>query len=501
MKLLKPLSAALQRLNALLERRPCLLHALLLTLLVGTVVAIFWDVLPRDVVFLAPDAPLEPLTFREACAQLTHPAPAVLNLFRLIPFPWGYECSFWFDQSLLGLAVMLLLRSYRLPWGAVWVGGFAAAFTGYFATLFCAGHRGVVDAIAVTSLAFWILHRAMQSQQWRWFIALGVLLPLGLAAQADLWFIFILALAAYGCFLMVRQGRAIGLRATLRTTAPGFALAFLLFGLTGIPALRHTFGAAQSTRTAQLQQATAAHTSPVAERQAQWRFTTDWSLPPEDCIDLLWPNAKGCTSYAFDPTPYRGRMGSATQVLRQHSIHIGLLPLLLALLALTLRNPDLRPTHRWFWATLAGLSLLLAFGRYTPFYQWIWHLPFIDQIRAPVKWLHLTGFAVAILAGCGAATLLKRTGPTVALVCCAWLAVTGYVVIHPFIYPIRLPSEATFAQLPPKTTVFATTNFHALIRAHGLTPTANPYHAQAGLVLMPKGHGFELHLIQPEKRR
>lgn len=500
MRFIPTLTSSLRKLCAFFER-PWGLNLTLATLFVGTMVAAFWEVLPGSVLFLAPDAPLEPLTFREACAQLASPAPALLNLFRLIPFPWGYECSFWFDMMLLGATAFLLLRSYRLPWGSAWVGAFAAAFTGYFATLFCAGHRGIVDAIAVTAFAFWLLQRAVQSQQWRWFVALGLVLPLGLAAQADIWFIFVLGLAAYALVQIALQCRATETRSVLRRLAPRFALALLLFGLTGIPALRHTFGAAQATRSAQLQQATAAHTSRTAERHAQWRFTTDWSLPPEDCIDFLWPNAKGCTSYAFDPSPYRGRMGSATQVLRQHSIHIGALTLLLALLAVAWRNPDLRHTHRSFWASLAVISLLLAFGRYTPFYQWVWHLPFIDQIRAPVKWLHLTGFAVALLAGMGSATLLKRSHPATAVLLCTWLAITSVCVIRPFVFPIRLPDEARFAQLPPHARVFATANFHAFLRAHGYVPTDNPYRAHAALMLRPAGHGFELKLILPEVRR
>jgi hypothetical protein len=480
---------------------PWCLAGIMVALFVGAIGMAFAEVLPADVVFLAPDAPLIPLTFQKACAQLFTPAPAVLNLVRLLPFGFAYEGSFWVDMAICCFAALFCLRGYRVSWGAAWVGGFAAAFTGYFATLFCAGHRGVVDALAVSCLAFGLVHRAITRGTWRWFMALGLLMPLALAAQADIWLIMMMGVCAYGAFLIVCECRAKGVKPVAKQLLPGMLCAGLCFGIAGIPALRHTFGVAQETRSTQLAQASASAPSSVTARRTAWRFTTDWSLPPEDSIELLVPAARGHTSYQFDPAPYVGRMGSAHQVLRQHSVHLGWLTLLLAVVALCVKTPTEGKGMRWFWAGLAVVGVLLAFGKYTPLYSLVWELPFINQIRAPVKWLHLTGFACAILAGLGAEAVVKRFGNGLAVVLCCGIALTGVAVIRPFVFPIQLPAVAELQTLPPQTRIYAIHTYHDWLRYYGYEPVQNPRQAQAALLVKPAEKGFELTLIKPELSR
>jgi hypothetical protein len=291
------------------------------------------------------------------------------------------------------------------------------------------------------------------------------------------------------------------MRVTLTAVLPKAVLALICFILVGIPALRHTFGAAQETRSVQLTQAIGRSTSPAEERLAKWRFTTDWSLPPEDCIEFLMPGVRGYTSYQFDTNPYKGRMGSDYQVLRQHSVHIGWFTLLLAVLAFCVKAPKEMRSERLFWAIFAGMSLLLAFGKYTPLYQVVWELPCINQIRAPVKWLHLTGFACAILAGFGAESLVKRLGNGVAVACCVVIAITGVAVIRSFVFPIYFPTTTELRTLPPQTRIYAAPTYHDFIRAQGHVPVQTPYQVEAALMLKPAQRGFVLKLIRPEVRR
>ncbi len=382
------------------------------------------------------------------------------------------------------------------------MGGFCAAFAGYFFTLFCAGHRGVVDALAVTCLCFGALLRAMRTLRLRWFALLGVLLALGLGAQADLWLLTVCALGAYGLWLWVREcpcNAAGGLprcfrcgrRAMARRTGAlvaRLALTAALFALTGLPALRHTFGAARETRATQLAQASAADATPEAARETRWRFATDWSLPPEDLLELLVPAVHGRTSYPFDPKPYTGRMGSAAQTLRQHTIHLGWLTLLLAGLAFARKGGGETTRDRAFWGGLALAALLLALGRHTPLYRLVWQLPFLDQVRAPVKWFHLTGFALAMLAGLGAEPLVRRWGRGAALALCALIALNGALVARPYVFPIDLDPARTVRRLPPGTAVLAQASLHGWLRAQGLRPTDQPG-PDVALLLRPEGRG------------
>lgn len=495
--------------------RPWALAVFMAALFVAALALAFWKVLSPSVVFFAPDAPLEAPAFREALRRFLASPPTLQGVVGLLPFGFAYEGTFWVDAWVMCLAGVFLLRGRGTAWGAAWVGGFCAAFAGYFLTLFCAGHRGVVDALAVTCLCFGALLRAMRTLHARWFALLGALLAFGLGAQADVWLLTVCALGAYGLWLWVRECPCsrgtnalprcfrCGWRAIRRRVGallPRLALSAAVFLLVGWPALRHTFGAARETRAAQLAQASAGNASPEAMREAHWRFITDWSLPPEDLPELLVPGCRGNTTYPFDPKPYVGRMGSAAQTLRQHAIHLGWPALLLAAAAFLRKRGGETTRDRAFWAVLALVALLLALGRHTPLYRFVWQLPLIDHVRAPVKWLHLTGFAAAMLAGLGAEPIVRRLGNGAALALCALVAINGALVAKGFVFPIDLAPERTVRRLPPGTEVYAQPLLHGWLRAQGVCPTDRaPLPGmpgpEAALVLRPDGRGgFRLSL-------
>ncbi len=405
----------------------------MVALYVLTMVVCFWPTLGADVVFLAPDAPIAPLSGKAAWQHFFASPPTLSNLlFCLFPYSFAYEGTFWVDSGVMCCAGLLCLRSRGYSWGAAWVGGFCVAFMGYFFTLFCAGHRGVVDALAVTCLGFWLVTRLVQHPHWKWSLGLAVVFALGLAAQADVWALVMVVLGAYTLVYGLEQ------RAQAKRIVLHLALAGIFFGIVGFPALCHTFGVAQETRSVQLSQA-------EEKGKTATEFVTDWSLPPEDLIELAVPDIHGRTSYPFDPNPYTGRMGTEVYAFRQHSIHMGILTLLLAGCALLRAQKG-----RWFWLGAAGVTLVLALGKYTPLYQGVLALPVLSAIRAPVKWLHLTGFAVAMLAGMGAEGWIKRFGTKVAFLFCALIALNGAWVARGYLFAqsLALESHPLTAALP-----------------------------------------------------
>ncbi len=402
----------------------------------------FRQVLPTDVIFLAPDAPIEPFSFSEAWHNL-FVGPLTLQKFLfLLPYSLAYEGTFWVDAYIMCLAGVLLLRSRGMSPGAAWVGGFCAGFMGYFFTLFCAGHRGVVDALAVTALAFGAVSQLFATRRRWWGILGSGCLALGLAAQADVWFLMVLLLGAYTLYLLIEA------RDALKVHGQSLALMGVAFLIFALPALEHTFGVAAETRAVQLQQAADASPATQSPEEAHFTFITDWSLPPEDLLELAVPGIHGHTSYPMDPKPYNGRMGSAEVTLRQHTIHPGWLTLLLAgwsWLYLRRRDGQSSPKLRHevlFWWCVVGVTTLLALGRYTPLYTVVAHLPVLDQIRAPVKWFHLTGFALALLAGMGADRLVKRFGVKAAFLGCTLIALNGALVARAYVFPIDVSLAA-----------------------------------------------------------
>ena len=418
----------------------------------------FWPVLGWDTVFVAPDAPILPLDWAAGWRHFFTVPTLHALLTALLPYPIAYEGTFWADGAVMALAGAFLLRSRGSSAGAAIVGGFCAAFAGYFATLFCAGHRGVVDALAVTALGFGALERLLRTGRLRWGAALGAILAFGLGAQADLWLLMLCALGAYG---LMHLGSA--WRTQRWRLVRALAFAGCVFALVGLPALRHTFGAARQTRAEQMASATAASADAGQAREARWRFITGWSLPPRETLDCLWPGLFGRTSYPFDPHPYTGQMGDPEHGirLRQHSLFLGWAMLLLAARAWLLRPEAATRCERRFWTLLALGALLLAFGRYTPLYRLIFCIPGLNQIRAPVKWLHLTGFALAMVAGLGAEGWPTRR-TWAALCCCALVAFPGAWLIRGYVFPRSLAHNALTQAVPPGKSLCNPLNLRAL---------------------------------------
>ena len=461
--------------------KPWLLAAAMTALYALAIVLCFWKVLGPDVVFVAPDAPIAPLPLAEAWRQFLQ-VPTLQGLVTLLPYRFAYEGTFWVDGYVMCLAAVFLLRGRGSSWGAAWVGGLCAAFVGYFFTLFCAGHRGVVDALAVTCLCFGALLRGVRTGRSWWWALLGLCAALGLGAQVDIWFIVACALVAYGVWLLAVE------RPNWKPLLVGVAIAAAVFGVCAWPAFQNRVGVAQATREDQLKQAqaTVQQADPTAtEADARWDFITGWSLPPEDLAELIVPGIHGHTSYPFDPEPYTGRMGTDQIHLRQHTIHIGWVALVLAALSfLRRREPEARDL--WFWWGLAAVALVLALGRYTPLYRGVVALPFFDQIRAPAKWFHLTGFAVAILAGIGAETVVRRFGAKAALGLGAVAALCGALVARPYVFPRDLSQNALTAAVPEGATLCNTlpwAGFADVCRWQGVPLTTAPKQADVFVAL------------------
>ena len=88
--------------------------------------------------------------------------------------------------------------------------------------------------------------------------------------------------------------------------------------------------------------------------------------------------------------------------------YVGLLPLLLAIGAVSALRRKGADTKEWrastvFWMVAVVLSLVLALGRYTPVFPFLFrYVPTFDLFQAPARWLAVTTVALAALAAMGA---------------------------------------------------------------------------------------------------
>ena len=144
-----------------------------------------------------------------------------------------------------------------------------------------------------------------------------------------------------------------------------------------------------------------------------------WSLPKVETLRVIIPGLFGYRMDAPDGGNYWGSVGQEPgNPQSRHSgsgEYAGVLVVLVALWGLfrSTRPKDcpFSDTERRmikFWAVAAAISLLLAFGRHTPFYQIIYQLPYFSTVRNPIKFMHPFELAILVLFGYGLQGLWRR---------------------------------------------------------------------------------------------
>ena len=126
-----------------------------------------------------------------------------------------------------------------------------------------------------------------------------------------------------------------------------------------------------------------------------WDYATNWSWHPAEIITLLIPGFFG-----FQSPYYWG-----TMPFTMSTIYIGILPLVLAAIALVYNRTRLT----WFFGILALVMVVVAFGKHLPllYGPMFDYLPYFNKFRVPVMVLHLFPFVVGVLAGFGLDWLLE----------------------------------------------------------------------------------------------
>lgn len=150
-------------------------------------------------------------------------------------------------------------------------------------------------------------------------------------------------------------------------------------------------------------------------KQEKWEYVTQWSFPPEETIAFVAPGYTGWRS--SDPEgPYWGRMGRSAgwektrqgfQNFKLENTYLGLIPVAFALFAIFSCRRSKHRAEIIFWSSAAIVSLLLSFGKYFPLYSLFYHLPVVNNIRNPNKFLQVFQMCIAILTVYGVDALWK----------------------------------------------------------------------------------------------
>src|SRR5256886_6086956 len=317
----------------------------------------------------------------------------------------------------LGFGAWLFFRQLRFSPLACVLGSLAAALNTNAFSVSCWGLPGWTFSRSCLFLALAALPDSAVRQVWLRAILGGLAVGLALTDGFDVGAIFSLYVAAYVVFQSFSAERNPTKKFT--TAAGRVALVAICAALIAAQALTTLIGT-QIKGIVGMEQT-------EETKQKRWEEATLWSLPKTEALRIIIPGLFGYRMPELYGEPvqsvngsnYWGAMGQTPGVPQsRHSgsgEFAGVLVTLVALWAgvqsFRRRSNAFTDAERkliWFWGGAAIISLLLAFGRYAPFYHWVYSLPYFSTIRNPFKFLHPFHVALAILFACGLQGLSRR---------------------------------------------------------------------------------------------
>ncbi len=259
---------------------------------------------------------------------------------------------------------------------AALAGAVAFEFSDLFITHF--GNLNLIAVVAWTPLVLLFYRRSVRDRHPALAAIAGIVLAVAFFAGHIQAFLFvIIALILWALYEFADRCRsAVGGRSSS-------VLPFAMLALTGVVAI----GLAAPSLFPNIEM-----TQYTLRAEYSYEQAAQYSLPPAELIGLFVPGFFGRgPQVAWGPWP-RVEVG-----------YIGILPLVLAFLALLLRRDRLTQ----FLGIFALLGLALALGGYSILQGWLYQFaPGFGQLRAPARFIFLFDFAIAALAALGFDVLL-----------------------------------------------------------------------------------------------
>ncbi len=355
-------------------------------------------------------------------------APTIATFIRWLIGPVGYAkflapITLW----ILGLSAWTFFRRLGLTPLACALGALAIAINGDFFSTACWGvaAQDITFGMNFLALALVVSNTATTPFLLRWTrVALaGLAVGMGVMEGADIGAIFSLFVAAFVLFKSLQEGgtvlakiaRGVG-RVAIVAVFAAFIASQTLLALVGTQ-VKGIVGTGQDAET----------------KSQHWDWATQWSLPKRETLGLFVP---GLFGYRMD-TPgggnYWGAMGRDPAWDRYFESdrqgpppvgymrfsgggnYCGVLVCVVAIWAMAqaLRRKEsafseVNRQHLWFWTAVLIISLLLAWGRFAPFYKLFYMLPGVSTMRNPAKFLHIFSWALTIIFAYGVHGLSRR---------------------------------------------------------------------------------------------
>jgi hypothetical protein len=348
----------------------------------------------------------------------------------------GIVSGFWQDLNWIGIEMPSVLPG--LSWGIFQIiGANPVANAKFYAPLsflflgFCAwllfrtlGFRNVVCVIGALAaalnmnsfshgawglptralswgsamLAIAALYSSLRGRPWIKAILAGMCVGLGIVEAFDVGALYSLYIAAFGIFLAFARPQA-SERVKSVALVVVVAISAALFSAQALSTLIGT----QVKGVVGMEQTDEA-------RAKRWDEATGWSLPKAETLRVIIPGLFGYRMDSPNGGAYWGSVGFPIASPRHSGAgeYAGILVVLIGVFGAAnafrkQNNPysDIDRRAVKFWICAALISIVFAWGRWAPFYQPIYKLPFFSTIRNPIKFMHFFHLSLLILFGYG----------------------------------------------------------------------------------------------------
>lgn len=303
-------------------------------------------------------------------------------LFLLLPVGRVFGYVFIIDSILVGVFTYLFARCISLNKFSSFISGTTIMFSGPLLTLIFPGHLVNFDTFIWLPLILLIFEKAVKKQKIIYAILAGFPIALTILAGAPQIAAFSLFAASIYYFLRTAAfvpqiNKFSYFRKAIIIFIVSIAVGFLLSAIQILPSSEFSQLSARS-------------------KGLGYEFASDFSLHPKQLISFVLPYFFG------DPASgtYWGK-GNFWSL----NGYMGILPILLALIAITIKLKRLMA----IFLVLGLFALLFSFGKYSFIFPFFYnYIPLLDSFRAPSRFLYIYAFSIAILAGFGAETLIQK---------------------------------------------------------------------------------------------
>lgn len=324
---------------------------------------------------------------------------------------------------ILGLAAAFCFRRLGLSNMASVLGALAAALnTGFFSAA-CWGVASQDVCFACCFVALGLLVREEEPLNWVRVVLAGMAVGMGVVEGYDIGALFSMCVAA---FVVAQPWLTPGSPA--RRVVSGLSRLIVVACFAGLIAFQ-TVSSLISTQI----KGVAGTQQDTRTKLERWDYATQWSLPKVEALGFVVPGLFGYRMDSPEGGNYWGAVGrdpawdrffangsqgtppGGSMRFSGGGTYAGVFVVLVAAWALVQSFRKEQSVFAlaqrkaiWFWTVVGLVALLLAFGRFAPFYRLIYALPYFSTIRNPAKFVYFVELSTVILFAYGVHGLSRR---------------------------------------------------------------------------------------------